>query len=39
MTPHPDHVRLLHGPYKAPALKRGDRAVCLYRDAEVIVTR
>jgi hypothetical protein len=29
---------LLHGPYRAPALRRGDRATCLYRDAEVVVT-
>src|SRR4051794_35904529 len=38
--PHtdPDHVRLLHGPYEAPALKKGDRATCLYRDATVVVT-
>ncbi len=28
---------LLFGPYRAPALKKGDRALCLYRDAEVIV--
>jgi hypothetical protein len=30
--------QLLHGPYTAPALKRGDKAVCLIRDADVIVT-
>jgi hypothetical protein len=35
---HADHVRLLAGPYKAPALQRGDRAMCLYRDCEVAVT-
>jgi hypothetical protein len=38
MPPHPDHIRLLHGPYRAPALMRGDRAFCLFRDADVIVT-
>ncbi len=32
-----DHVRLLYGPYKPPALKPGDRALCLYRDAEVVI--
>ena len=26
-----DHVRLLHGPYTAPPLRRGDRARCLFR--------
>src|SRR5205823_1296559 len=36
--PRPDHVRLLHGPYEAPALKKGDRATCLYRDSTVVVT-
>jgi hypothetical protein len=36
---HPaDRLQLLHGPYTAPALKRGDRAVCLFRDGDVIVT-
>jgi hypothetical protein len=33
-----DRTRLLFGPYKAPALKRGDRAACLYRDCDVAVT-
>jgi hypothetical protein len=33
-----DRHRLLHGPYRPPALRRGDRAVCLFRDGEVIVT-
>jgi hypothetical protein len=28
---------LLFGPYKPPPLKVGDRTVCLYRDAEVVV--
>ena len=34
----PDKVKLLHGPYKTPKLRRGDRAQCLYRDKDVIVT-
>ena len=33
-----DRVKLLFGPYKAPALKRGDRATCLFKDCEVVVT-
>jgi hypothetical protein len=33
-----DRVKLLFGPYKAPPLKRCDRATCLFRDAEVVVT-
>jgi hypothetical protein len=37
-TSRPDMVRLLHGPYSPPPLKRGDRATCLYRDADVIIT-
>jgi hypothetical protein len=32
-----DHVRLLYGPYKPPALKVGDQALCLYRDAPVVI--
>jgi hypothetical protein len=32
-----DRVKLLCGPDKPPALKVGSRAVCLYRDAEVVV--
>jgi hypothetical protein len=32
-----DHVKLLYGPYRAPALKVGAKALCLYRDAEVVV--
>ena len=38
MPPHPDHVKLLRGPYEPPPLKKGDRAFCLFRDADVIVT-
>jgi hypothetical protein len=37
MTDH-DRVRLLFGPYQAPALKRGDKATCLFRDCTVVVT-
>ncbi len=37
MNPH-DRVALLHGPYRAPALGKGDRAFCLFRDCEVVVT-
>jgi hypothetical protein len=33
-----ERVKLLFGPYKAPPLKRGDRATCLFRDCTVIVT-
>jgi hypothetical protein len=33
-----DRVRLLHGPYLVPRLRRGDRAFCLYRDTDVVVT-
>jgi hypothetical protein len=33
-----DRLRLLHGPYQAPALSVGDRAACLYRDCDVVVT-
>jgi hypothetical protein len=33
-----DRVRLLHGPYRAPRLHVGDRALCLFRDCLVKVT-
>jgi hypothetical protein len=33
-----DRVKLLSGPYTPPPLKRGDRATCLYRDADVVIT-
>src|SRR5262249_46832057 len=33
-----DRVKLLHGPYRAPALKRGDRTTCLFRDGTVVIT-
>ena len=29
---------LLAGPYVPPKFKRGDRAFCLYRDCDVVVT-
>jgi hypothetical protein len=31
-------VQLLHAPYTPPALRRGDRATCLVRDADVVIT-
>src|SRR4029077_4985653 len=31
-------ARLLAGPYTPPPLRRGDRATCLFRDADVTVT-
>ena len=34
----PNRHALLHAPYHPPAVRRGDRTICLYRDAEVIVT-
>jgi hypothetical protein len=33
-----ERVKLLFGPYRAPHLKRGDRATCLYRDCAVVIT-
>jgi hypothetical protein len=33
-----DLTRLLFGPYKAPRLRKGDRAACLYRDTDIVVT-
>jgi hypothetical protein len=38
MPRHPDKVKLLFGPYTPPALRKGDRTTCLYRDADVVVT-
>jgi hypothetical protein len=32
-----DRLRLLFGPYRAPAMKRGDRPFCLVRDYPVVV--
>jgi hypothetical protein len=34
----PQYARLLHGPYKTPKLRIGDRATCLFRDCDVIIT-
>jgi hypothetical protein len=36
--PDPDRVKLLHGPYAPPPLARGDRATCLLRDCDVVIT-
>jgi hypothetical protein len=33
-----DRVKLLFGPYRAPHLRRGDRATCLNHDAVVLIT-
>ena len=33
-----DRVKLLHGPYRAPPLRREDRATCLYRGCDVVIT-
>jgi hypothetical protein len=33
-----DRVRLLHGPYAPPPLRKGDRAHCLLRDCTVVIT-
>jgi hypothetical protein len=35
---HRDRIKLLFGPYRPLALRRGDRASCLYRDCDVVVT-
>jgi hypothetical protein len=32
-----DRVALLFGPYRPPALKVGDRSMCLYRNAPVVI--
>jgi hypothetical protein len=37
VTDH-DRVRLLHGPYAPPPLRKGDRAHCLLRDCTVVIT-
>ena len=37
MTPHLDPYQLHHGPYHPPPLRRGDRAMCLCRDGDVII--
>ena len=33
-----DRVRLLFGPYRPPALRRGDRASYLLHDCDVVIT-
>jgi hypothetical protein len=33
-----DRVKLLFGPYRSPRLRRGDRAACLFKDCDVVVT-
>jgi hypothetical protein len=33
-----ERLKLMHGPYKAPRLRRGDRAFCLFKDCDVVVT-
>lgn len=33
-----DTTVLRFGPYTAPAVKKGDRAFCLYRDCDVVIT-
>ena len=35
---NPTKPELLHGPYQPPALHRGDRTTCLFRDAEVVIS-
>src|SRR5262249_8068087 len=34
----PDRCRRLHGPDTPPPLRRGDRAFCLRRDGDVVIT-
>jgi hypothetical protein len=36
--PEPGRLDLLFGPYGTPRLKVGQRAQCLYRDCDVVVT-
>jgi hypothetical protein len=33
-----DRIKLLFGPYQAPPLRCGERAFCLYRGCEVVIT-
>jgi len=33
-----ERVKLLFGPYRPPRLRRGDRATCLFKDCDVVVT-
>jgi hypothetical protein len=37
-VPDLEPTALLHGPYAPPALRKGDRTVCLFRDAQVVIT-
>jgi hypothetical protein len=30
--------QLLHGPYTPQPLRRGDKATCLFRDCDVVIT-
>src|SRR5262249_7625408 len=34
----PENAKLLFGPYEPPPLQKGDRATCLSRDADVVIT-
>jgi hypothetical protein len=36
--PHPDQVNLLGAPYRCPAMKKGDRTFCLFRDTAMVIT-
>src|SRR5262249_9752796 len=33
-----DRVKLLHGPYEVPRLRRGDRTFFLFKDCDVVIT-
>jgi hypothetical protein len=33
-----ERTRLLHGPYRSPSLRVGERATCLFKDGDVTVT-
>ena len=33
-----ERTRLLHGPYRPPSLRVGERATCLFKDGDVTVT-
>src|SRR5262245_21773907 len=36
--PRPPPPELLFGPYRPPALRKGARAFCFYRDCDVVIT-
>jgi hypothetical protein len=38
MLPAIDPYQLLHGPYTPQPLRRGDKATCLFRDCDVVIT-